>query len=359
MIDFIGECRSVLDKHWEEIIKTEQLSDTSLPPEIREAIKQCINSKTLTYRYVLPTQVLAKITDKTLDSRSIQVASGIKGAFDARSLCHKVIVPFDKNNEDVLGGANEPYINNPIRVPTVSAEYRGDKKDKTGWDALCAVLDTVEQKNDPNFTELVFKQILIEIHNRLDQVKVTYPIPTRVSIDATLMLIEKFISMPSGGEHPQSVTYAIFKTIGEWFELYDNVKRSKINASDDSSDQIVDIECYDSDKIVMAIEVKDKKLTVEQIKSKIDVARSKKVSELLFIAQQGINDLKEWKDLRDHEFSSGQNIYVYNLMDFLPSILILLGEEGRRDFLEHICDSLDKYADIKSRLSWAKMLSEL
>jgi hypothetical protein len=44
-------------------------------------------------------------------------------------------------NERVLGGSPEPYVNNPLRVPGITAAYRNAQKQKTDWDKLVAVLD--------------------------------------------------------------------------------------------------------------------------------------------------------------------------------------------------------------------------
>lgn len=93
-----------------------------------ESIHRAINSATKSYHYVLPTQLIAKLADPSLDCRCLQVARGGQGAFDARTIAHKVVVPFDQSNNNVLGGSPEPYVNNPLRVPEVSAQYRKLRK---------------------------------------------------------------------------------------------------------------------------------------------------------------------------------------------------------------------------------------
>ncbi len=356
---FIEGCKSILESSWNVITDSTNPTIPSIPTTLCEAIKRCINSKTKTYRYVLPTQLLAKVKDPSIDCRSIQVASGIQGAFDARSLCHKVIVPFDKTHENVLGGSTEPYVSNPLRVPRITKEYREPQKDKEGWDNLCLVLDEVEKINDPNSTKSVFEQTLVEIYSRLSQVQVKYPIPTRIDLTSTINLIIEFISIPSGGDHPLAVSFAMFKSIGERFKLYDEVRRLKITSSDTSSGRVADIECLVSGKIVLAIEVKDKILTIEQVKAKVDEARSQQVSELLFLAEQGVSSEEELQNLINHEYTIGQNIYELNLVRFLTSILILFGEAGRREFLINLGKTLDEYSDIKNRRKWAELLSSV
>lgn len=116
--DFIEAAREVLAARWGAIRNLHQNVDsaTELPAAVSDAIDRAINSKTKTYRYVLPTQLLAKVVDMQLDARSVQAGSGLSGAFDARSLCHEVIVPFDRENDSVLGGSSSPYLNNPLRI---------------------------------------------------------------------------------------------------------------------------------------------------------------------------------------------------------------------------------------------------
>ncbi len=48
------------------------------------------------YHYVLPTQLLAKCVDHRLDTHALQAGYDAAGAFDARTVAHGVIVPFDR-----------------------------------------------------------------------------------------------------------------------------------------------------------------------------------------------------------------------------------------------------------------------
>jgi hypothetical protein len=59
------------------------------------------------------------------------------------------------------------------------------------------------------------------------------------------------------------------------------------------------------------------------------------------------------------EFTSGQNVYISNLIDFAFSIFILFGEEGRVRFLHRIGLELDSANSlIVHRQAWAKLLRE-
>lgn len=363
--DLIAESKETLNQFWKEIEDIGSkgtLSDVINDETLKNAIKRAVNSDTKTYRYVLPTQIVAKMVDSSLDSRCLQVIRGGIGTFDARSICHSVIVPFDKQNDSVLGGSPEPYVNNPLRQPEVTSQYRNKQKDKAGWDDLCEILKSIENQNDKSFTELVFKQTLIEIYKRLADVHVTYPVPKRISLNQCISLITIFLSEQSGGDRVQAIASALFLTVGNNFSLYSDVRRANINAADASSGQVADLECISANgEIILAVEVKDRDLTINQIKDKLPKIRAQKVTEILFIVQQGIakGDEEDICELIDKEFVSGQNIYVFDLLTMAKSLLALLGEEGRESFLDFVGKELDRYrSDIIHRKVWANLLSQ-
>ncbi|MEA3311362.1 MAG: hypothetical protein U9Q76_03995 [candidate division WOR-3 bacterium] len=85
--------------------------------------------------------------------------------------------------------------------------------------------------------------------------------------------------------------------------------------------------------------------------------RSHSVSEILFLAQKGIEDIQKVEGFIRKEFVSGQNIYIFSLGEFAPVLLALLGEKGRREFLINVGQVLDKYGStLKDRQAWAKLL---
>src|SRR5436189_23958 len=66
---FTDACRERLATDWAVVLKSNLEFDAatqSLPPEIAIGIRESINSETLTYRYVLPTQILAKLVKPEL-----------------------------------------------------------------------------------------------------------------------------------------------------------------------------------------------------------------------------------------------------------------------------------------------------
>lgn len=360
------DAAKILESEWRGICalaKAGTLKDWLTDSKLIKAVNLSVNSKTKTYRYVLPTQLVSKLSDPALDSHCLQALRGGRGAFDARTIAHGVIVPFDQANESVLGGSQEPYVNNPLRVPEVSSHYRDPQRDKSGWDSLCAVLKAVEKKANKDFTRRVFRQVLTEIYRRLSMVRVIYPAPRRVSLSKTMEAIQKFLSQHSGGDRLLALSSALFTIIGTNFGFYAEVKRGKITAADEQSGMLADLECTKKDgRIVFAVEVKDRQITISQLRAKLRTIREKQVSEIFFVATQGtVPSEREGVELLiEHEFASGHNVYVTDLERLSRTALALVGEHGRRDFLIETSAQLEKYrSDITHRRAWASILEGL
>jgi hypothetical protein len=345
---FTTQCREFLSARWKQVaasVESGKFKDPLLPEDsaLRERIKSCLASPTKSYHYVLPTQVLCKCVDAKVDCRSLQAAYGKPGAFDARTIAHQVPVPFDQSHHRVLGGSSEPYVNNPLRCPAVIGRYRNQQKNKEDWDKLCAVLDAVQKADSCDFAVKVFEQILAAIYGLLSGVQVVYPTPNRVSLKQTIDLVRRFTSVKSGGDRTEAVCAALFRAIGPEFRLFDQIRREKVNAADAASGMGGDIECWFKGKIALLAEVKDRSLTLTQLDVKLGRARSKKISEILFLAEGGIEKAESVQTAERirREFASGQNIYVSKFLDFSSGILILLGERGRAIFLGHVGRELD------------------
>jgi hypothetical protein len=364
---FVEQCREFLQTRWTAVstsLETEQFHDQPLPNgmALRKSIVACLTSPTKSYHYVLPTQILAKCVKPSLDCRSLQASYDGRGAFDARTVAHKVIVPFDQANHRVLGGSPEPYVNNPLRCPGVIPMYRDQQKNKADWDSLAVVLDAVEEANRREFTRQVFDQILAEIYRLLSGVQVLYPTPNRVSLAETTRIVREFIAAKSGGDRPEAVCTALFRAIASEFKLFDAVCRQKVNAADIASGMGADIECKLTGEIVLLVEVKDCALTLTQIDAKVDAARAKKISELLFLVEHGIAhaECPQVEERIQNEFASGQNVYISNFIDFSAGIFILLGEKGRVHFLSLVGEELDRGgSSISHRRTWAQLLKSL
>ena len=61
----------------------------------KDFIDYVIDNTHLTYKYILFTAILSKASDESINALCLQKQSELPGAYDARTVCHKVIVPFE------------------------------------------------------------------------------------------------------------------------------------------------------------------------------------------------------------------------------------------------------------------------
>lgn len=92
-------------------------------PDLCTMLEKVIHGSHKTYKYVLVTNLLAKAVNRRANALCLQAGARLSGAFDSRSLCHKVLVPFERNHlVGALGASNEPYLNKPARFTHLSKD---------------------------------------------------------------------------------------------------------------------------------------------------------------------------------------------------------------------------------------------
>lgn len=330
---------------------------------LREAIAKSINHKQVSYRYCLPIQLLGKLTNSRVDSRCLQrgVDDADPSAWDARSLGSKVIAPFIKEQESVLGTSGDPYVGNPMRIPRMERDDK-TKSDVAGWNRLLNVLDAVEKRQNARFTQNVFRQVLLDIYKRQQTLRFSYPVPPRVSLKDTLSISERFLVEKSGGDRALALAGALFDVIGNHFGLFAQVNRARINASDEAIGQVADLECIDkAGKVVLAVEVKDRALTFADVEGTITKTRNREIQEVFFTAPKvSTADVDKIQARLDTAFAAGQSFYVFDFFSLARAVLALGGNAMRRLFLQKIGEHLDTWITQPShRQAWQRALQSL
>ncbi|MGI8603418.1 MAG: restriction endonuclease, SacI family [Verrucomicrobiales bacterium] len=328
---------------------------------LAEAIRRSVNHRQVTYRFCLPTQLLGKLVNPAIDCLKLQRGERDQTAWDARSLASKVIAPFNARQESPLGASQDPYVGNPMRLPRMSRDDPS-KKDRHGWNELVTILEAVQQRQDAAFTQSIFRQVLLEMLRRQHALRFAYPVPLRASLEDTLTMADRFLQEKSGGDRALALAGALFDAIGVHFHLYTAVNRAPINAADQATAQAADLECVDEvGSVVLAVEVKDRTLTLADVEGTLRKAKSRLIKEILFMAPEvdfGSDDAV--KDRLARAFSSGQNIYVFDLLVLGRSVLALGGEPIRQTFLKQVGEHLDKWnTQPRHRQAWQMLLSAL
>ena len=347
--------RGILETLWAKV-----LEDDSLKPSAQ--ISELVNSGQTAIRFCLPTQLLGKLADHNIDAVALQRGDGEGGKWDPRGFASAVIVPWNRANQGVLGNSGDPYVSNPLRRPR--ADYGLDQMaEKAQWTALCDILITVQEADDEAVTKEIFTDTLVAIRDRLRDLTFTYIVPARVSLTQTGKLVSDFLSERSGGDRGLAIVAALFETYRERFGIYSKIRRGVINASDASTGAAGDLECIGEDgtSIILAVEVKERRIGDADIHIAVAKAREFSVRELL-LCTDGINPSEQEAAAAtvSSAWASGTNVYHATIQEMIKASLPLLGEAGIRGFVVNIGSQLDAFStQPKHRKAWKTLLDGL
>lgn len=193
-----------------------------------------------------------------------------------------------------------------------------------------------------------------------------YALPNRSSLEDCQKCLTVFLNSASGGARLQSVVTALFSGLQEFGIAYSDIKAGHTNASDTSSGSAGDLEFSVSTSKV-AVEVKDRTLTFAEVETSVEKSKIASITELLFVVNRPADklfhspdDAKSCRQLAAHQFSGGLNIYFEAFSPLAQTCLMLVGEPGRRRFLELVGLKLEEQrADAQHRWAWAKAVREI
>ena len=238
-----------------------------------------------TYRYILVTALLAKATDDSINILSLQKGDGKDGKYDARSLCHKVIVPFETLKlPGCLGSSNEPFLNKPARFVTLSlnnAVRRG--KD---LQTLSDVIDTLSNISNSTIAYIYLKSALSTMKAISHEYTSKYSVgDALIDISDFSQIVLDYIYTLTDHTVEGEVCPLIVAQLEQMFLGRDfKVVAHKINESGASSKEIGDIDIYDKDKnLAYSIEVKDKNFSEQDVSHAIEKFRQAHLSTSMFI----------------------------------------------------------------------------
>lgn len=221
-----------------------------------------------TYKYVLVNALLAKATNQAINPLCLQKKSLLPGSYDARTICHDVLVKFEKDElGKALGGLNEPFLNKPARFTDLdkgNAVRAG--RDKEILDALC--------DNLPKFTTSAkaFAGLVYALYKLL-QVKAERAALTDFTVDATestndiyqlFAFMDDLLEQNFEGEILTLVVAGLFEQFLSDEET-SVVEVHPVNESGASSKEISDLDIYRNGNLYVANELKDKEFTDHDI----------------------------------------------------------------------------------------------
>ncbi len=258
---------------------------TPIDDEIASIITTVLKGTHKTYRYILVNALLAKATNQKVDALSLQKGDGKGGKFDARSLCHKVLVPFEKLKlPGCLGDSNEPFLNKPARFVSLSmsnAVRAG--KDRETLENLIKVLSHITTSDQAyNYLKSAMS-VLISNHD--DYLKKFAIGDVLIDVSEFSQLVLDYIYKITGHSMEGEVCPLIVAELEQLYLGKDfKVVPHKVNESGSSSKEVGDIDVFDTEgTLVNAIEVKDKSFSVQDVLHAITKFRQANLPSSLFV----------------------------------------------------------------------------
>lgn len=172
-----SEARVWLDAEWERALE-ENAADSVTSPD--DQMNHLVNSRVTSIRYALITQLLGKIANPERSLLYLQSGSTKAGAWNARSFCDAVIVPWVTENQNVLGTSAEPYASKPLRRERLERNMP-NVRDKEDWTRLYDFFAPLDQSSSLELQQAMFR-CLLAVAQRLAALSFKYEIPLRVSL---------------------------------------------------------------------------------------------------------------------------------------------------------------------------------
>ncbi|MFA6618637.1 MAG: restriction endonuclease, SacI family [Candidatus Neomarinimicrobiota bacterium] len=330
--------------------------------EICKKIKNVITGTHKTYKYVLVNGLLAKATNGKANPIALQAGAPVDGAFDARSLCHNVIVPFERDFlQNALGGSNEPFLNKPARFTHLSEDNAVRKgKDKETLLTLIYIFNSIKKSKDA----LAYLSCALELlSERITELKVLND--SSIKYNPTLIEIYEFIYLflekSFEGETSAIIVGAIEKIYYSRLGKDYKVVAHKVNQSGASSKETGDIDIFKGDSLLYSIEVKDKNFTehdVEHAFSKIIQANGKK-GEFIFGANATFDQEKLESKIKEFE-TKGFYTLLHDIYSYSKHSLMKIELYKKSEFVDSIFETANEINCKEETKKWIQeLLTEL
>ena len=156
---------------------------------------------------------------------------------------------------------------------------------------------------------------------------------------------------------------ALFEIIGIQLGMYAEVQRGNIPSRRRFRPNIFDLECVDSrtGNVLLAVEVKDRALTLADVEETIAKTRNREIQEVFFMAPKvDAADADKINTRLNTAFAAGQSFYVFDFFVLAQAVLALGGNAIRRGFLQEVGEHLDTWNTQPShRQAWQRLLASL
>ncbi len=288
-------------------------------------IKSILEGSHLTFKYILFTAILAKATDHRINPLCLQVSSKLEGSYDARSLCHSVIVPFEKHSlSKILGGSNEPYLNKPARFPEIdpnNAVRAGADRVK-----LLALYSELPNLTDSKIAlewliDFLYETLLLIKERDADVAK------RLSSTDTTRAVLYQFFSeFLNQNNEGESLTLVVANLYNLLYEEDNTIRVDvhPVNQSGASRKEISDLDIIKDETLFIANELKDKSFSAVDVEHAADKVIQALGNQMLFIVgRNGFCSEDELDKTISDYINAGFYVRVLSIDTFIDMMLSL------------------------------------
>ena len=291
-------------------------------------IRTIVQGKHLTFRYILVTALLGKATNPSINALALQAGADVEGAYDARSLCHGVVVPLERQLlNSLLGGSNEPFLNKPARFPMISpsnAVRAG--KDRELLLILHKVLSEVET------AEQAFNSLCTAVLYTIERQTARSGLLPQLSESAdshlkTIEFIDAFVTRSIEGQVAAIIVGTVLSIYFDQFEGFEVIVHP-VNQSGASSNEVADVDIKKNGKIFVVFEVKDKQFSEQDVDHAAFKASQYSLNSITFVI--GVNGTCMGSSLEQVAktilLTRSVNVIFVDLLSFMRSVVALCPE---------------------------------
>lgn len=352
-LDSIDE---ILRDEWKRVLRDED-PDYIDEPGLKRKIEQLMTDDrygVMTFKYMFFSNVLTKAVHPAVHYRAIQTESELEEAFSSRTVAEQVIVDWEQENGQRLGGSNEPGTSKPFRWPEVSKGIQVMRDDVL--DHLYNLLEELERKTSAGELEPidVLRQTLF-IVSQLESQTVDYSSPSDVPFRELEPSLQEYLEISGGGERLAAVAAGVVRAY--YFHAGDEeweVDAEHVNIPDEQSNAAGDIEIFKDEELTHAYEVKDKPVARNDIAHAIEKAQSHELGEYLYLIGAGFKNGQKRDAIREADEAPIEMILVYP--EGMVGQLKFVGKEGRKKFIDYVGEFLNEMrATDKNKRDWKKI----
>ena len=346
-----GDAVTVIERAWLDAENASLVPS----PRLKEFIERVMRAQRAKgFRYALITGILAKNVNPAVHPRALQAQSSLKGAYDARSLCHKVVVSFEKTRGNLFGLSNEPFVSKALRHPEHDKDNPQLRNKKAARDLHEALELVRTASNEEAYSALV--HIL-----RLGKANAATMKSAEVASEHNLAMCEEFVrrflQRAEGGARLVAL-WGAFLSLGN---PETEVSVYGPNQSDEYSGTLGDVEVFLNGVLVSASECKHRPLNKDDVEH--GLRKNVVGAEYVFVIAAGLQSGQE-DAIRKRIASAAQalDVSLVEAQKDFPTLLKFLGAHRRKKLGSCVVDLLREMKEFQpaneAALLWNELLKE-